>query len=700
MAEPIYRVVDNGLGELIAVGANGFISHSTDNGATWVGRNSGTTEHLYGAAYGTVLGTTGWIVVGANGTVLKSNNGATWFTLGSFTAVDLYDVAFGGIFIAVGVGGLMATTQTFGTVWEFTESGTLNDLHSIEIDDGSYIIVGANDTVITGTIYSLEFNIEVIENVITTEALTETRSANETLSEALEANDSMGGRTAGQKVQFTTTGTVEAGDTYRITLDGVNYDLLTTTEVSQSEIVDGLVALIEPTTKFTAYNDGGVLVVTSNNPPTPFTYTSSVIDAGTIDAAIAELKLLESIVQQTSVTLSGTQIGDDYTITLTSPDGGAEVFNYVAVAADDTATATSLAALINASPNYEASATGGVITIVAVFPDAPFVYEDTVVGTGTAEFASVVENLVDGLQFYEYITEEIYSNEFYVEPNGVYSQTVTEVADSLSSAPSTGSFQHVLTETADVTDLPPVYEWSNGIGGTILMPALDVSGDILVANLFGGTIKLPIPKAYGDYATSLGGTLVLPLIDVTGSTNAEVEISGTVKLPFLDIIGQLVLTQGDDEYVVWVINTKNKTHSTYTNFKANSLVSFNGEDLIANDTGIYALSGEDDDGVAIESAIRWVPTDYGTGTLKRLDSAYINIRHATDGKLVTVADENEQREYDCILEGHQTGMHKKRVLCVRGLAGEHWEIGFENRDGKFTLKDIEVTPVASKRRIK
>ena len=820
MAEPIYRVVDNGLGELLAVGANGLILHSVDNGATWVGRNSGSSEHLYGAAYGDVLGTTGWIVVGANGTVLKSTNGSTWFALGKFTLDDLYDVAFGGVFIAVGVGGIMATSENFGSVWQLNESGTLEDLHSIEIDSASYIIVGANDTVITGTVLSLEFNVEIIEGLGITGAATGTRSSDVTIDEGIDANDSVGGRTAGQKVQFTTTGTVEAGDTYTVVIDGVSYDLVTTTEVTQSDVVDGLVALInepvgasgsnvitnsdftttddwllgagwnisggtlngtagfgnaaiqadmEPNTdylvtftisgyssgstnvyltggesgpgynadgtytivlnsgtaldsfQFTggqlvasidnvtvellenkafAANEGGLLTVTSYNPPTPYTYSSSVIDVGTVDIGITELKLLESMVQQTSADLAGVQIGDDLTITLVSPDGGTEVFNYVAIAADDTATATALAAVIDASPNYEASSVAGVITIVAAFPDAQFTSEETVVGTGTITLDLLVANLVDGLQFYEYLTEGVYADEVYTEPTGVYNVEVTEIADTLEASPSTGSFQMEIVDGAVVSDIPPVYEWSNGIGGTILMPAITASGELWISQLFNGAISLPLIQAAGDIAAELGGTLVVPFLQIDGSIAAEVKLEGTIQLPFLDVAGQLILSAGEDNYVVWIINAKNKAHSNYTNFKANSLVSFNGETLIANDTGIYALEGEDDDGVAIESAIRWVPTDYGTGTLKRLDAAYVNIRHATDGKLVTVADENEQRNYDCILEGHQTGMHKKRVLFVRGLAGEHWEIGFENRDGKFTLKDIEVTPVASKRRIK
>jgi photosystem II stability/assembly factor-like uncharacterized protein len=75
-----------------AVGAGGVIVASSDGGATWTARTSGTAQDLHAVAFADA--THGW-AVGAGGTILATTDGgATWAPQTSGTGSDLTGVAF------------------------------------------------------------------------------------------------------------------------------------------------------------------------------------------------------------------------------------------------------------------------------------------------------------------------------------------------------------------------------------------------------------------------------------------------------------------------------------------------------------------------------------------------------------------------------------------------------------------------------
>ena len=64
----------NNNGTWVAVGVAGTIIVSSDNGNTWIKKNSGTDKQLNSIAYNN--GT--WIAIGENGTILRSTDTAVW----------------------------------------------------------------------------------------------------------------------------------------------------------------------------------------------------------------------------------------------------------------------------------------------------------------------------------------------------------------------------------------------------------------------------------------------------------------------------------------------------------------------------------------------------------------------------------------------------------------------------------------------
>jgi len=148
---------------IVAVGAGGLIITSTD-GTTWIeatGSRALTTNDLYGVkSYGTSV----WIAVGKNGTLLTSiDNAVTWSVATSNTVNDLKAVTFGLnattnalVFVAVGANGTVLTSPDTVTWTAQTALGT-NTLSAItsvirgtfEASGTQFVAVGANGTIYT-----------------------------------------------------------------------------------------------------------------------------------------------------------------------------------------------------------------------------------------------------------------------------------------------------------------------------------------------------------------------------------------------------------------------------------------------------------------------------------------------------------------------------------------------------------------------
>lgn len=118
-----------------AVGDNGVIIQSTNEGWTWLGNISGTTNTL--RAVQGIDSTTVWSV-GDSGTILKtSNSGSNWIAQTSNTTNDLKSLSFtsrdkGWI---CGRNGTILHTDNGGALWTPQTSGILNNLNGIYFTD-------------------------------------------------------------------------------------------------------------------------------------------------------------------------------------------------------------------------------------------------------------------------------------------------------------------------------------------------------------------------------------------------------------------------------------------------------------------------------------------------------------------------------------------------------------------------------------
>ena len=129
--------------QLVAVSASGAI-FTSPNGTTWTARSSGSTNALRAVASSSKE----LVAVGANGTILTSaNEGATWTAQNSGTKVDLMSVVWSGTqFVAVGYSGMAGAilSSPNGSTWTARATGSvLPILMSVAWSGKLFVAAGA-----------------------------------------------------------------------------------------------------------------------------------------------------------------------------------------------------------------------------------------------------------------------------------------------------------------------------------------------------------------------------------------------------------------------------------------------------------------------------------------------------------------------------------------------------------------------------
>jgi len=147
------RAMSYGAGVNIAVGDNGTIRRST-NGSSWSLVTSGTTNHLYGVAYGGGrFIAVGFATAGSgNCCVLSSSDGLSWTNISATAAAellswhDLRSIAWANDrFLASGWYSKLRSSTDLGATFPTTRSDT-EDMPAFAYGNGVYFTAGINKT--------------------------------------------------------------------------------------------------------------------------------------------------------------------------------------------------------------------------------------------------------------------------------------------------------------------------------------------------------------------------------------------------------------------------------------------------------------------------------------------------------------------------------------------------------------------------
>lgn len=147
----------------------------------------------------------------------------------------------------------------------------------------------------------------------------------------------------------------------------------------------------------------------------------------------------------------------------------------------------------------------------------------------------------------------------------------------------------------------------------------------------------------------------------------------------------------------WAINLETNAPSRYVRLPANSMCTFGGVTYLANEGGIYAYGGDDDDGREIAAGVLLPQTDYGSDLNKRLPIVQAALR--TTGRVRLSASTNSGARGYTVITPEDDRMNAMRVTLGLGLEGRYWTLRLDNVDGAdLEAESLSFTPIILKRR--
>jgi len=143
--------------------------------------------------------------------------------------------------------------------------------------------------------------------------------------------------------------------------------------------------------------------------------------------------------------------------------------------------------------------------------------------------------------------------------------------------------------------------------------------------------------------------------------------------------------------VAYAINIKTMETTQYIGYDFDYIVRLGGEYYGIKPSGLYRLSGNDDDGLPIDATIRTNETDFNTSKLKHVPYVYIDTEDQTT--LSTLVDG--------VLSASQLSVFNgRRTKLSRGSKGRYWAFEISNvNGGNMRVGAIEPIVDVLKRRV-
>jgi len=139
-------------GVFVAVGNNGAIIRSTDNGTTWDNATSPTNSNFsWGDAV--TFGNNTFVAVGASGTIVRStDNGSSFDNVTKVDNTDLNGVAFGNnTFVAVGASGKIVKSTDNGSTFSAVTPPITTGINGVTFGNNTFVAVGVSGNIVRST---------------------------------------------------------------------------------------------------------------------------------------------------------------------------------------------------------------------------------------------------------------------------------------------------------------------------------------------------------------------------------------------------------------------------------------------------------------------------------------------------------------------------------------------------------------------
>lgn len=257
------------------------------------------------------------------------------------------------------------------------------------------------------------------------------------------------------------------------------------------------------------------------------------------------------------------------------------------------------------------------------------------------------------------------------------SQTVTRVAESTAEATTTATVYY----DQEVT--------SAGVGTT-------------TASWLMQSFETSTAAGVGTTTATPSNVPTLPILTSLGLATTSV-VTQTEWVAVAESTAQAVSTVvfKDPGRVAWVMNTESTAVSWYDNFDFESIAQVNGVTFAAGPGGVFELTGDDDNGDAIDASLRSGFMDFDTQQQKRVDAFYFG--YTSTGVLRALVS-TKGSIYPPLAFDMQpraaTAPRNNRIEPAKGLVGTYWQVEIRNVAGApFTVYDVSVDLAISNRKL-
>ncbi len=168
----------------------------------------------------------------------------------------------------------------------------------------------------------------------------------------------------------------------------------------------------------------------------------------------------------------------------------------------------------------------------------------------------------------------------------------------------------------------------------------------------------------------------------TGSISEGIEITAGYVSP-------------DGSFTTWAVNTRTGAVTEYTNSAFNSFAPMGVKYLAADDTGLYELTGDDDDGSDIIAQIKSGLFQFGGAHFNSFAAAYLGLRGA--GQYVLKLETGDGRTYTYQLDVND--MFTTKVQLGKGLRARYFSFELISSGSDFDLESVEFIPIVASRRV-
>lgn len=197
-----------------------------------------------------------------------------------------------------------------------------------------------------------------------------------------------------------------------------------------------------------------------------------------------------------------------------------------------------------------------------------------------------------------------------------------------------------------------------------------------------------------------------PSLVMDASLNAEAEVqfdwtAGRVMNAAITALARagVVVHMPGENLQVWSVNKDTGGSTAYEQYPFNSFACIGGRYFGAAPGGIFELVGDTDDGEqAIDAVVNLGKRDFGSGQLKGITNAYLNVSSPEKMQVRVTTPEGAQYTYEA--RSSADHMRTQRVDFGRGLRAHYLGLEIMNTNGcEFDLEAAEFLVAEMKRRI-